>query len=165
MPLSGGTYKDGLLRSQRDLSGTRIDCPVGLPDMMPRQTRSVSFVHGEQTLSSAETRLICETPISERLTMFGNTAETPWVGAVRETTVKTADAPSPTRPSYVVLKERSIARLRSVASVRRHSKASAPSSSAGIQAKADTKLKPTRSRLELEASYVGAEERRRFKIL
>ena len=39
----GGSFKEGVVRSQRDLFGVFLDRPAGMPDIIAGQTRSTSM--------------------------------------------------------------------------------------------------------------------------
>ena len=63
----GGPYKEGTVRSQRDLFGVFLDRPAGMPDLMPGQTRSASVSRRREQSISAEARQMLVTPVTEHL--------------------------------------------------------------------------------------------------
>ena len=66
----GGPYKEGTVRSQRDLFGVFLDRPAGMPEIMTGQTRSISVSRRHEQTITPEAQKILETPITEHLVRF-----------------------------------------------------------------------------------------------
>ena len=66
----GGPYKEGTIRSQRDLFGVFLDRPAGMPELMAGQTRSVSVSRRREQTISSEAQQMLVTPVIEHLVRF-----------------------------------------------------------------------------------------------
>ena len=79
-----GPYKEGTIRSQRDLFGVFFDRPVGMPEIMAGQSRSTSVSRRrEQTVPRDKTKIMLATPYIGHLIRFVTKAATkndPWSG-------------------------------------------------------------------------------------
>ena len=66
----GGPYKEGTVRSQRDLFGVFLDRPAGMPEIMAGQSRSISVTRRHEQTIAPEAQKILDTPITEHVVRF-----------------------------------------------------------------------------------------------